>query len=450
MKTAKADHLSLKYKLLYSSASIGLNILAITISTWLLYFYSPPADSGRTIYLPIGVVGAIMTVISLYDALIDPFIGHWSDNLRSKMGRRKPFILFSLPFIAVSMVLIWLPPSGNTWLVAGYLLLVMLAYSTAYSLTGIPYDATMAELAENNAERISLSSWKSVFGIIGVMVGSLLIAPLFESQGAFFMGAITAAIGFVTILLSVPAIRETRKPVGEKIGVVEGLKHTLKNKPFQAMLISTLLVHIAYAMITANLPYFVTLVVGGTEGDVGIYLGVVVILMVLTTPLWNWLGKKFSNAKVMRWSLVLLALFALTNLLVGQVDLVPTQILAYITLGLIGPFLGGYLILAYSMMGNVVDYDEYLTKRRREAIFYGAFSLAVGIGPSIASILLPFLLDTFGYTVANPLGVRLAFPVISLVVLLGLFAFRGYNLGDSIEETKQNLGLVDKEVENDR
>ena len=245
-----------------------------------------------------------------------------------------------------------------------------------------------------------------------------------------------------------PAIRETRKPVGEQIDVIEGLKHTLKNKPFQSMLLSTLLVHIAYAMITANLPYFVTLVIGASEGDVGLYLGVVVILMVLTTPVWNWLGKKYSNAKVMRWSMVLLAVFASSNLLVGQVGLIPAPILAYATLGLIGPFLGGYLILAYSMMGNVVDYDEYLTNRRREAIFYGAFSLAVGIGPSIAAILLPFLLNTFGYTASNPLGVRLVFPVISLVVLLGLLAFCGYNLGDSIEETKHNLGLVEKEENN--
>ncbi|HOM66601.1 MAG: Inner membrane symporter YicJ [Chloroflexi bacterium ADurb.Bin120] len=448
MKPKNADHLSLRYKILYSSASIGLNILSITISTWLLYFYSPPVDSGRTIFLPIGVVGAIMTIISLYDALIDPFIGHWSDNLRSKMGRRRPFILFSLPFIAISMVLLWMPPGGSTWLVAGYLTLIMLVYSSSFSLAGIPYDATMAELAENNAERISLSSWKSVFGIIGVMAGSLLIAPLFESKGALYMGIVTAVVGFVTILLSVPAIRETRKPVGEQIDVIEGLKHTLKNKPFQSMLLSTLLVHIAYAMITANLPYFVTLVIGASEGDVGLYLGVVVILMVLTTPVWNWLGKKYSNAKVMRWSMVLLAVFASSNLLVGQVGLIPAPILAYATLGLIGPFLGGYLILAYSMMGNVVDYDEYLTNRRREAIFYGAFSLAVGIGPSIAAILLPFLLNTFGYTASNPLGVRLVFPVISLVVLLGLLAFCGYNLGDSIEETKHNLGLVEKEENN--
>ena len=444
-KTAGREKLSFLYKLSYSSASIGLNILAITISTWLLYFYSPPPDSGRTVFLPIGVVGGIMTFISLWDAVIDPFIGHWSDNLRSKLGRRKPFILFSLPFIAGAMMLIWAPPEASTWLVAGFLLLIMLVYSTAYSLAGIPYDATMAELASNNQERISLSSWKSVFGIVGVMVGSLLIAPLFESHGAFFMGAVTAMVGFITILLTIPAIRDTDREIGEQISVIDGLKHTLKNKPFQAMLASTLLVHIAYAMITANLPYFVTVVIGGTEGDVGIYLGVVVILMVLATPVWSYLGKRVSNAKLIRWSMVLLAVAAILNIFVGWVDIVPANILAFITLGLMGPFLGGYFILAYSMMGNVVDYDELITHRRREANFYGTFSLAVGIGPSIASIILPFLLDQFGYSVSNPLGIRLAFPVISILLLLGLLAFRRYNIGDSVEETKANL-LIEKGV----
>ena len=43
---------------LYSSASAGLNILGITISTWLLYFYAPPPDSGRPTFIP-AVISAI-------------------------------------------------------------------------------------------------------------------------------------------------------------------------------------------------------------------------------------------------------------------------------------------------------------------------------------------------------------------------------------------------------
>ena len=40
---------------LYSMASAGLNILAITIDTWILYFYAPPPDSGRPQYLPLAL-----------------------------------------------------------------------------------------------------------------------------------------------------------------------------------------------------------------------------------------------------------------------------------------------------------------------------------------------------------------------------------------------------------
>ncbi len=52
-KSTQKPHLSLGRILTYSLASAGLNILAITVSTWLLYFYSPPPDSGRHIYLPV-------------------------------------------------------------------------------------------------------------------------------------------------------------------------------------------------------------------------------------------------------------------------------------------------------------------------------------------------------------------------------------------------------------
>jgi Na+/melibiose symporter-like transporter len=93
------------------------------------------------------------------------------------------------------------------------------------------------------------------------------------------------------------------------------------------------------------------------------------------------------------------------------------------------------------MMGNVVDYDELFTGRRREAIFYGTFSLAIGVGSSLGGLILPLLFNWLGYTRDNPLGVRAAFAVMSVFVLAGLAAFRGYRLGDTLAETRQNLAL---------
>jgi len=421
---------------LYSSASAGLNILAITVSTWLLYFYAPPPDSGRPTYLPAVTMGVLLLIATFWDAVIDPFIGHWSDTLRSRWGRRRPFLIFAAPFILLGAILLWTPPSlTNYGLNAVYFMVIILVYHTSYSLVGIPYDASMPEMAPETHARLGLSYWKSVFGIIGVLIGSLVAAPLFGTIGAVAMGAVVGGVGAVTIYIALLGLRETDRPLGEPMSALAGLKATLQNKQFLILFFSTLAVHIAYQMVLANFPYFVTLVLRQTEGDVGIYQGVLIICMALTGPIWTWFNRKVSQRTLLNASMILLGVIFALGFLVG------TSIQAYIFVALVGASLGGYLILIYAMMGNVVDYDEMLTKRRREAIYYGTFSFAIGLGTSVGTLILPLLLENFGYTQANPLGVRLAFPVMAVFIFVGYLLFQKYRIGDTTEETRKNLEM---------
>jgi GPH family glycoside/pentoside/hexuronide:cation symporter len=204
---------------------------------------------------------------------------------------------------------------------------------------------------------------------------------------------------------------------------------------------STLLVHVAYQMVLANFPYFVTLVLKQTEGDVGAYQGVLILCIALTGPLWLWLNRKYSQRVLLNASLLLLAVIFGLGFLIGALDGSTIAIQAYVFVALVGLALGGYLILIYAMMGNLVDYDEMLTHRRREAIYYGTFSFAIGLGTSLGTLILPVLLETFGYTRQNPLGVRLAFVIMALFVFGGLLVFQKYRVGDTPEETRRNLGL---------
>ncbi|MFZ5912201.1 MAG: MFS transporter [Chloroflexota bacterium] len=426
---------------LYSSASAGLNILAITLDTWILYFYAPPLDSGRTAYLPIGLIGILMIVASLWDAIIDPFIGQWSDTLRSRWGRRRPFLVLASPFVLLGAILIWTPPGTNFTVNAIYFMVITLMYRTAYSLVGIPYDGTLPEMAPDAKARVGLSYWKNLFGILGVLIGSLVAAPLFEQIGAVYMGIAVGAVGIVTIYLTLLGLRETDRPLGQPMGALEGIKATFQNKQFLIVFVSTLFVHVAYQMILLNFPYFVTLVLGETEGDVGTYQGVLIILMALTGPLWAWWNKRRSQRWLLNFTMVGLTIAIGLGFLVGATAILPLNIQAFLLVTLIGVTLGGYLIVIYAMMGNVVDYDEMLTGRRREAIYYGTFSFAIGLGSSVGALVLPLLLDAFGYTRENPLGVRVAFLVMAFFVLIGYFIFQAYKLGDTPEETRKNLGM---------
>jgi GPH family glycoside/pentoside/hexuronide:cation symporter len=436
------NELSLKRTLLYSSASAGLNIMGITVSTWLLYFYSPPPDSGRHVYLPIALVGVLMTISSLWDAIIDPFIGHWSDNLRSRLGRRRPFIIFAAPIASLSLIIIWIPPKGgSTAINAIFFFIIITIFYSAFSLVGIPYDGSMPEMASNPQDLITLSTWKNIFGILGVMIGVLAAAPLFESIGPLAMGIVVGTAGLFAIWLTLTGLKETNKPIGAPLPVMEGMKDTLKNKHFLRMFYSVLLVHISYAMVMANLPYFVTVILSESESVVGTFQGILVVLMLISAPLWNFLSKKYANRNLLKVSMYGLALILAINYFAGYMPGLSPIIQGMITVGLLGPLLGGYFILAYAMMGSIVDYDELFTKSRREGIYYGAFSLGASIGPSIAAMVLPLLLGHFGYSMQNSLGIRIAWLVAAFFSLIGAIVFIGYGLGDTINETIKNLKL---------
>jgi len=428
--------------LLYSTASAGLNIMSITASTWILYFYAPPPDSGRVQYLPAALVGILLTVGSLWDAVIDPFIGHWSDTLKSRWGRRRPFLMFATPIAALALVLIWTPPTpGVSVLNAVYFALVTFGFFTAFSLVGIPYDATLPEMAPDSRARVGLSYWKNLFGIAGVLIGSLVAAPLFDTIGPVAMGIVVGLVGMATIWLALLGLRDVERPLGEPIAALEGIRITLRNHQFIVVFVSTLFVHLAYQMLLANLPYFVTLVLGQGEGNVGIFQGVLILVMAATGPLWALWSRRLSQRRLLTISMVGMAVTTALTFGVGLLPGVPAMVQALAVLIPTGVMLGGYFIVVYAMMGNVVDYDEMLTGRRREAIYYGAFSLANGLGIAVGTLILPVLLEWLGYTRQNPLGVRAAFLAMAAAILIGAVIFRAYRLGDTPAETRRNLEL---------
>lgn len=443
-ETQTAMPLTLGKTLLYSCASTGLNMMSITVSTWLLYFYAPPPDSGRTQYLSATLVGMLLTLGRLWDALIDPLIGYWSDINRSRWGRRRPFLMFATPVTAFALLLLWTPPATSSGLVnAIYFFCVTTAFYTCLSLVSIPYDGSLPEMATVPADYVTLSMWKNVFGTTGVLLGVLLATPLFSSVGPLAMALVVGGIGLVSVGLTLCGWREreTDYSAAPAIGVWSSIRMAFGNRQFLSLFASTAIVHVAYAMLLANLPYFVTLVVGKTEADVSIFQAVVVVTMVVFAPLWNWLSQRYANRLLLRFTMLGLALVCSLTFTVGLLPGISVLTHALLMLALIGPLLGGYFILVFAMMASVVDYDELLTNCRREAIYYGTFSLAVGAGPTLAALLLPLLFERYGYTAANPLGVRVAFLVTGLLALLAALAFIGYRLGDTPQEQECLLEL---------
>ena len=426
--------------MLFSSASISTNIMAITVSTWLMFTYAPPPDSGRPALIPIALIGILMAVGSLVNAIIDPFLGHWSDSRRGRLGRRRPFIMVFLPLSVLLMILIWIPPVKTLSPInIAYFLIVTTLYYTAHSAWQIPYDGALPEMAEEPKDRVTLAAWKNVFALIGVLVGALASGILYNSAlGPLGMGIAVGLAALIGGALTLLGLREKKvEELGTPLPIWKGILATFKNRQFISLFLATLFIQAAYGMLIVNLPYFVTLVLGMPEGNVAIVQGVVIIVMAFAAIFWNRMGRRRLNRKLWRTVTLLLGILYAAGFLIGIIPGTVAVVMTFTLFPLIGFMLAGSSMLPYAMMGSVADYDEIKTKTRREAIYYGAFSLAVEGGPTVSTLLLPVLYQNFGYTVANPLGVRLAYLVIGVLVAIGLLFFRGYKLGDTPEEVQR-------------
>ncbi len=111
--------------------------------------------------LPAGLAGVALGAGLLVDAVMDPFIGSLSDGLRSRLGRRVPFMIGGLVPVVVTFNLMFALPStlGDTPLFL-WLMVVSVALRVSLSLFALPYQALGAELSDDYAERSSIAAWR--------------------------------------------------------------------------------------------------------------------------------------------------------------------------------------------------------------------------------------------------------------------------------------------------
>src|ERR1700758_1154416 len=95
---------STRTKLLYGSGSIAFGVNDQSFQYFLLPFFN------LVIGLPAAWVGIAIAVTMVFDALIDPIVGQISDNLRTRLGRRHPFMYGSAIPLAICYLLLWTPP----------------------------------------------------------------------------------------------------------------------------------------------------------------------------------------------------------------------------------------------------------------------------------------------------------------------------------------------------
>ena len=436
------DKLTTKAKAVYGAGYLGVSLSTFAITTWLATYYLPP-EGGKTIIPDMVFFGKAVAAAYLFglaqsvgrflNAIADPLIGYLSDNTRSRLGRRRPYILIGTPVLVILFLLVFRPtfPAGNPGNFYHLLITINLFY-LFYAIVITPYLSLLPEIARSTAERIRLSGWQTIFNVAGVACAVILGDIVRHYFGYWVMSLFFAALIFAAFFL--PGIRIKERTVvkeGQRIGFWRALAITLENKPFIIFLLGQTLVWFGFSLIQGALRHVVVALMGlqtvGMAKCLFLSLTVAVICMPLVFKLTHKYGKKRAYIIMVSTFVPLLAaIYLLRSPWVGNF----TTPLGYIIFALMGIPISAFFIIPNSILGEIIDYDEKHTGLRREAIYFSTQSLINKTGLAISSILMGILLS-IGYTVDNPMGIRLLGPTAAAFVLCGMIVFSFYPLEDA-------------------
>lgn len=158
-------------KLFYGIGAFGYGSVGQTLGSFLMFF-------GTSI---LGIPGILMGVAvglsTVWDATTDPFVGHMSDNTRSRMfGKRHGYILFGSIAVAAVNLLLWsVSPAWPVFTKFSVLLILLLLIETANTVYSTPYGALGLDLAKSYDERTAVQGFKTVFSFLSLLVPSLLM-----------------------------------------------------------------------------------------------------------------------------------------------------------------------------------------------------------------------------------------------------------------------------------
>lgn len=157
-------------------------------NTFLLFFYS------QVLGAPPVLVATAIALTTVLDGAVDPLIGSFSDNLKSRLGRRHPLMYASALPLALGLYLVFSPPVGLdhnglfAWIFATTALV-----SIAISLFSVPWTALMAELSDDYAERTEIVVWRYAVGWIGGLAFTFSVWTfIFPATPAFPRGQLNA------------------------------------------------------------------------------------------------------------------------------------------------------------------------------------------------------------------------------------------------------------------
>ena len=444
-------------------ACIGIQLNSEVLAQWGFYFYSPAANTGQTIYVAVGLAGAIFILGLLTDAASDPIVGLWSDKTRTRpswrrivpiSGRRRPFIFWGSIGMTFTGIAFWFPPVNGPSVANFVYASVIICLHSALFLTivAIPFNALGPELARSDEARVRLGNWIAGGMIVGLAVAVVLpgiliealdpvkqaaaavvqqagavaedAPPLASPRGYQRMAIVFSLVSLVLFQFTVWTVRERYESdqVPNPTPSIQVLFQAVSNTLFLRYAAVFFLFNIGFLGVQRVLPHWVRIALNGSPKMVSILMAPFILMALVALSFMPALSKRVSIKWLFFASLTIMAvgLPFMYPIAVMDVGTNTKIIMGAVLFGFCGIGQGMLYVLLMPLIGQIIDADEAKTGERREAAYQALHGLNWKASQALAVLVAAQSMRLFGNSVERPWGVFILGPLAGVFGLIGM------------------------------
>ena len=385
--------LSKKEKIAYGLGDTASNIIFQTVMLFLTFFYTDIFGISPA------VVGTLFLVVRVIDAVTDPIMGALTDATHTKYGSYRPYLLWlAIPFAVISVITFTTPEMDD----ANKIIYAFVTYTLlmlVYTAINIPYSALGGVLSGNPNERVSIQSYRFVFGMLGGLLVTSCTLPLVTwfGNGNNEMGyqltmLVMSCLGVVLFLICFRYTKERVSNPPHKLSLKTQLHVLWQNQPFKILCMAALVLLTSMVLRTTLAIYYVKYVLGKedlitefvTLGMIGNILG-----CACAQPLSKRLDKKAAYVYLQYISAILscIAFF------------VPNEhvLLAFLVYFLWCFFTQMATPLLWAKMADTIDYGVWQNGRRLTGLVYASIVFFIKLGLALGGAIAGWLLAYYQY-----------------------------------------------------
>ncbi|MCP4682555.1 MAG: MFS transporter, partial [Desulfobacterales bacterium] len=364
------------------------------------FIYGPamgvlPVIYGKYFGLDLAVIGTVLMVARLFDAVTDPVIGYLSDHTKTRIGQRKPWMIAGYGLTLFAIYALFVPPENVS---ATYFTISFLLFYLFMTMAEIPYTAWQAELSYDYKQRTRIVTYRTVSNVLGGAVfAAIPLLPVFATTEFTPEVMHVVAMGVIVLLPLATIMTVCFVPKGKQVSVKEStsvsdlFSAVLRNKPFFHLMVCYALYALAGGIyFVAGFIYFDTYLLNGDKYAYIMLAGMLSNVAVM--PLWLKAMNRFGRHRT--WSVgsfIGVLLFPLLLLFEPGTQALPVLILLWMCL--VAAF-GVGMTAPMAMLGDIIDYDTLKTGANRPAQYYAFFALttkgAYAMGSGIGFFILKF------------------------------------------------------------